>query len=74
MPDLAQQTSAGASLEEVEVQASTNMVDQLQEENMILAAEKSNMQAELSFYKSELAKLCLRTGSKFPVFRSFHVP
>ena len=28
------------------------------------------MQAELIFYKNELAKLCLRTGSKFPVFRA----
>lgn len=36
---------------------------------MILAAEKYNMQAELIFYKNELAKHCLRTGSKFPIFR-----
>ena len=40
---------------------------------MILQAEKSTLQAELSFYKSEMAKLCLRTGAKFPVFRSFHL-
>ena len=36
---------------------------------MILAAEKSNMQAELIFYKNELAKVCLRTGLSFPIFR-----
>ena len=36
---------------------------------MILAAEKSNMQSELVFYKNELAKLCLHFGVKFPVFR-----
>ncbi len=37
---------------------------------MILEAEKTNMQAELVFYKNELAKLCLKTGTRFPVFRS----
>ena len=35
---------------------------------MILAAEKSNMQAELVFYKNELAKICLKMGIKFPIF------
>ena len=41
----------------------------LRQENMILAAEKANMQSELIFYKNELAKLCLRTHSKFPVYK-----
>ncbi len=36
---------------------------------MILAAEKANIHAELVFYKNELAKLCLSTGTRFPVFR-----
>ena len=36
---------------------------------MILSAEKSSLQAELIFYKNELAKMCLRTGSTFPIFR-----
>ena len=40
---------------------------------MILTAEKSNLQAELAFYKAELAKLCLRTGTKFPVFHQQHL-
>lgn len=35
---------------------------------MILTAEKANMQAELVFYKNELAKMCLSTGTRFPVF------
>jgi len=37
---------------------------------MIIEAEKTNMQAELIFYKNELAKLCLKTGTRFPAFRS----
>lgn len=37
---------------------------------MILTAEKANLQSELIFYKNELAKLCLRTGSQFPVYCS----
>ena len=45
------------------------MIAQLRQENMILAAEKSNMQAELVFYKNELAKLCLNFGIQFPIFR-----
>ena len=36
---------------------------------MILAAEKSGLQAELIFYKNELAKLCLSIGAKFPLFK-----
>ena len=36
---------------------------------MILNAEKSNMQAELIFYKNELAKMCLSSGRTFPIFR-----
>jgi len=47
----------------------SSTIAQLKQENMILAAEKYNMQAELIFYKNELAKHCLRTGSKFPIFR-----
>lgn len=39
-----------------------SLIAQLRQENMILAAEKSNMQAELIFYKNELAKNCLRSG------------
>ena len=37
-------------------------VYQLRQENMILAAEKYNMLAEITFYKNELAKICLQTG------------
>ena len=48
---------------------STLEMARLKQENMILAAEKANIQAELIFYKNELAKLCLRTHSKFPVYR-----
>ena len=36
---------------------------------MILAAEKSGLQAELIFYKNELAKMCLSSGATFPIFR-----
>ena len=43
-------------------------VYQLRQENMILAAEKYNMLAEITFYKNELAKICLQTGLSFPVF------
>jgi len=73
MPDLAKHASACASIDDNAMQASTSMVDHLKQENMILAAEKQNMMAELSFYKSELAKICLRTGTKFPVFRNFNL-
>lgn len=41
----------------------------LRQENMILVAEKSGLQAELIFYKNELAKMCLSTGATFPIFR-----
>lgn len=43
--------------------------EKLLQENMILAAEKQNLHAELAFYKNELAKLCLRHNVQFPVFR-----
>lgn len=36
---------------------------------MILEAEKANLHAELTFYKRELAKLCLMANVKFPIFR-----
>ena len=41
---------------------------EIRQQNMILEAEKTQLLAELIFYKNELAKLCLRTGTRFPVF------
>lgn len=35
---------------------------------MILEAEKTQLTAELIFYKNELARLCLKSGARFPVF------
>jgi len=63
MPDISQEEINGASTYETCLTAS------LRQENMILNAEKQNLQTELVFYKNELAKLCLKTGAKFPVFR-----
>ena len=42
------------------------------QENMILEAERASLQAELQFFKNELAKLCLLTNTKFPVFHQFN--
>ena len=42
------------------------------QENMILEAEKSSLQAELQFFKNELAKMCLMTNTKFPVFHQMN--
>ena len=47
----------------------TSAVQHLRRENMILSAEKSSLQAELIFYKNELAKMCLSSGATFPIFR-----
>ena len=35
---------------------------QLRQRNMILEAEKQNLQSELLFYKNQLAKMCLKEG------------
>ena len=55
--------------EEDGVTDQTSTIQQLRRENMILSAEKSGLQAELIFYKNELAKMCLSSGATFPIFR-----
>ena len=35
---------------------------------MILSAEKESLASEVSFYKQELAKMCMLTKKAFPVF------
>lgn len=41
---------------------------ELRQQNMILEAEKTQLTAELIFYKNELARMCLQSGKRFPVF------
>lgn len=45
------------------------LVDFLQQQNMILTAEKETLSSEVSFYKNELAKLCILTKTSFPIFK-----
>ena len=42
---------------------------EMRQKNMILEAEKQNLQAELIFYKNQLAKMCLNAGVQFPIYQ-----
>ena len=52
-----------------EQQFEGTVMAQLRQKNMILEAEKQNLQSELLFYKNQLAKMCLKEGIQFPIYR-----
>ena len=58
--------------EKNEIEDFQTILAKFRQENMILEAERSSLQAELQFFKNELAKLCLLTNTKFPVFHQFN--